>query len=263
MRASGPFADDGVALFDVPPTHAPFMATAIAEISDKPIKYLVYSHAHTDHIAGAGAALNATDSSNVEIISSEPIAALLEERNDPNRPLVTASFDDKYTFEIGGVTVELSLANDGHQVGDIFSYLPKQKVVYVVDILFPGWVPPNRLAVTTNVKAYVAAHDLLLQFDADTYVAGHLTKLGTREDVLVAKEFLVDLEAAALFAIGSIGTDILVEGNIMFNFNMLIRSWEDACYEQLEEKWEPRLAGFQVWTRADCHAMVFSLNIDI
>ena len=40
-------------------------------------------------------------------------------------------------------------------------------------------------------------HDIALNdYDFDTIVAGHLTRLGTRNDVMVQKEFVSDLEKA-------------------------------------------------------------------
>jgi glyoxylase-like metal-dependent hydrolase (beta-lactamase superfamily II) len=42
-----------------------------------------------------------------------------------------------------------------------------------------------------------ASHIALNNYDFDTYVGGHLTRLGTRNDVIVQKEFVSDLEKAA------------------------------------------------------------------
>src|SRR5215469_8816215 len=44
---------DGVIAVDALPTLGPKQLTAIREVTDKPIRYLVYSHEHTDHIGAA------------------------------------------------------------------------------------------------------------------------------------------------------------------------------------------------------------------
>jgi glyoxylase-like metal-dependent hydrolase (beta-lactamase superfamily II) len=44
---------EGVIACDAPPTLGGNYLAAIAEVTDKPIKYLIYSHEHVDHIAGA------------------------------------------------------------------------------------------------------------------------------------------------------------------------------------------------------------------
>ena len=45
---------EGVILVDVPPPLSPNLAKAIADVTDEPIKYVVYSHHHADHICAAG-----------------------------------------------------------------------------------------------------------------------------------------------------------------------------------------------------------------
>jgi hypothetical protein len=68
----------------------------------------------------------------------------------------------------------------------------------LVDVIFPGWVPFPYLAIAKDVAGFIKAHDIALNnYDFDTLVAGHLTRLGTRNDVIVQKEFVSDLEKAA------------------------------------------------------------------
>lgn len=67
----------------------------------------------------------------------------------------------------------------------------------LVDIIFPGWVPFAYLAIAKDTAGFIEAHDIALNNYDDTIVAGHLTRLGTRADVEVQKEFVLDLEKAA------------------------------------------------------------------
>ena len=54
------------------------------------------------------------------------------------------------------------------------------------------------LAIAKDVAGYIKAHDIVLNnYDFDTLVGGHLTRLGTRNDVIVQKEFVSDLQKAA------------------------------------------------------------------
>src|SRR5215469_2777483 len=50
--------DSGVIVFDAPATFGRSIPSAIAKITDKPIKTLVYSHIHKDHIGGSRAFKN-------------------------------------------------------------------------------------------------------------------------------------------------------------------------------------------------------------
>ena len=64
----------------------------------------------------------------------------------------------------------------------------------LVDIVFPGWVPFPYLAIAKDVAGFIKAHDIALDnYDFDKFVGGHLTRLGTRNDVVVQKEFVTDL----------------------------------------------------------------------
>jgi glyoxylase-like metal-dependent hydrolase (beta-lactamase superfamily II) len=60
---------------------------------------------------------------------------------DPNRPPPTKTFTGEYILTLGGTQIKLIEAPGGHTPGDIFMYLPEKRVVMVVDIIDPGWVP--------------------------------------------------------------------------------------------------------------------------
>ena len=69
----------------------------------------------------------------------------------------------------------------------------------LVDIIFPGWVPFAYLAIAKDTAGFIEAHDTALKnYDFDTIVAGHLTRIGTRADVgSIKKEFVLDLESVS------------------------------------------------------------------
>jgi alkyl sulfatase BDS1-like metallo-beta-lactamase superfamily hydrolase len=46
--------DKGVVAVDAPPSIGKNYLKAIAEVTDKPVAYVIYSHAHLDHIGAAG-----------------------------------------------------------------------------------------------------------------------------------------------------------------------------------------------------------------
>ena len=66
-----------------------------------------------------------------------------------------------------------------------------------VDVIFPGWTPFPDLALAEDIDGFIAAHDQILDFDFETYIGGHLTRLGTREDVEIQKEYILDIVQAA------------------------------------------------------------------
>lgn len=207
---------DGVILVDAPeplPFFPPMaVLPAVAEITDKPITHLIYSHAHTDHIGGAGKVVAAFP--NVKIIAHEDTRQILLREADPRRPLPTETFEKKMNLAVGGKRLELSSFGNTHVEGNIFVYAPKERILMVVDVIYPGWVPFRRLALSNDIAGWIKGHDAVLTFEFDTLVGGHLTRLGNRDDVLIQKEYVEDIvnsieeiigDANALFtAVGAV-----------------------------------------------------------
>lgn len=88
--------DTGVVVVDAPPTYAKHIRAAIAEVTDRPITHVIYSHSHSDHIAG----VNELGGRPI-IIAQEETKRLLARDNDPARPLPTVTFKDRYTLNVG------------------------------------------------------------------------------------------------------------------------------------------------------------------
>jgi hypothetical protein len=94
--------------------------------------------------------------------------------------------------------LQLDHHGNNYLPGNVFIYAPNQKVLMLVDIIFPGWVPFAYLALAKDTAGFIERHDIALNnYDFGTIVAGHLTRLGTKADVEVQKEFVLDLERAA------------------------------------------------------------------
>jgi hypothetical protein len=85
----------------------------------------------------------------------------------------------------------------------IFINLPAQRVLVLVDVVFPGWVPFAYLAESQNIPGWLEAPAQALTYPFDTYVGGHLTRLGTRNDVIIQQEYVAELKAQAANAIAT------------------------------------------------------------
>src|SRR5690349_6278845 len=87
----------------------------IRKITQAPIKYLVYSHHHYDHIAGGKVFKDA----GARIIAQKRVAERLAPLGDPNTILPDESFDAGKTITLGGATLELRYLGPNHSDSNI------------------------------------------------------------------------------------------------------------------------------------------------
>lgn len=259
--------EEGVVLVDAPQPMAATLVPAVKQVAgeDAQVTHMVYSHAHQDHISGASAVVEAFP--DVEIIADEEALEVLTEKADPARPLPTTTFRGNYTLTVGGVAIELSEAPAAHTTADLFVFVPSERLAMIVDVVFPGWTPFRSVAIAGNPGKLVAVHDAFLAFDADTFLCGHLTRLGSRADVELSREFHVELfEAAAesLAAVdaAAIAPEALAAGHLWLYTSQLGRTHADTCYQLLKPKWTELVAGFDVYGRSHCLTATDFLRID-
>ncbi len=157
-----------------------------------PIRYVIYSHDHADHIAGGGVFADTA----VVVAHDNAKRAIVGEKRPTAVPDVT--FSDRMTIELGGKKVELIYLGPSHSDNLIVMRFPAERVVFTVDIIgvkrlafrtlsdsyFPGWID-----VIKGVEA----------IDFDILAPGH-GPLGTKADATNMRVYLEDLHAAVLAA---------------------------------------------------------------
>jgi glyoxylase-like metal-dependent hydrolase (beta-lactamase superfamily II) len=253
--------EQGVVVVDAPPSYSVHLRQAIAEVTDRPITHMVYSHAHTDHIGGV------TDiGGHPTIIAQEQTNRLLLRAKDPKRPPPTITFRDHYELKVGSQVLELSYHGLAHEPGNIFIWAPEQKVLMVVDIIFPGWMPWGRFADAQDVPGYFEQMAEIDRIPFETLVGGHVDRIGTHADVRTQIEFMNDIKGATAAALKS--TPIGVEMNIadMANPWAVSDNYIDRvvvkCVNVVTPKWRSKLIGYDVFIWDQCHAMQQSLRVD-
>ncbi len=254
--------DAGVVVVDAPPTIGENYLKAVQDVTDKPITHIIYSHSHTDHI-GAAYLFPAT----ATFIAQAETAEILTRRRDARRPLPTTTFQDTYTLEVGDQTLELAYRGNIHQAGNIFIYAPKQKVLMLVDIVYPGWVPYKNLGIAEDVQSYIEGHSIALEYDFDLFLGGHVTRLGTRQDVLDSQEYVNDLKLAATQAHQAIAIADVAQQVTNPNPFKVYDAYQDAlsqfCTERVLNKWQNRLGAAETYTPDNCWIMVEALGVDL
>jgi glyoxylase-like metal-dependent hydrolase (beta-lactamase superfamily II) len=283
--------DEGVVAIDAPPSIGANYLKAIAEVTDKPIKYVIYSHSHLDHIGAATSIFP----ENATYIAHEKVAEELRRAHQELQasaavgnnntqfppmqlpafnvsrlpPIPTETFAQNYTLQAGNQTLDLNYYGNNHEEGNIFIYAPAQRTLMLVDIIFPGWVPFPDLALAEDVFGYIEAHDIALNnYDFDTFVGGHLTRLGTREDVQIQREFITDLINASIEANSNVTFGEIMQkvggptNNVWAIFKTYLDTVAEQCANEMLPKWQPRLGGAQEFMFSHCWTMAESLRID-
>ena len=112
-------------IVDAPPSCASKIRTAVAEVTSNPITHLIYSHYQADPIGGA-----TTPGGSPTVIADAATHLLLRRDSDPNWPLATVTFTDKYHLTIGSPTLRTVVWRGRARVGNIYVHAPKQRTYW-------------------------------------------------------------------------------------------------------------------------------------
>jgi glyoxylase-like metal-dependent hydrolase (beta-lactamase superfamily II) len=166
----------------------------IKKVTDKPVKFLVYSHHHFDHIAGGKAFKDA----GAKIIAHKNATARLKQVNDPHTPLPDESIGNGgKTIKLGGTTVELKYVGLNHSDSTLVTLLPKEKIVFIVDLLPVGRMPGRGMIDFYPLEAEDSIKKILAM-NWDRLIPGHPDaggRLGTKQDAQQQLELLQEASA--------------------------------------------------------------------
>jgi len=264
----------GTIVVDAPPTLGEKMIAAVRETTEEPIRWVIYSHAHADHIGAAG--IYPKDAT---IIAHSATAARLARANDPGRPvpygtfvggkpvpMPTVTFDNDYELKAGNGTLMLSYRGSDHMPGNIYIFAPQQRVLMQVDVIFPGWTPFKDLAIAEDILGYVKSHDTILSYPFEKMVTGHWSRTATRQDVETQRDYIHDIEKNAATALksvdfyglaGRVGTQ-----NLARLFDTYLSEVARKCADLTLDAWQDRLGGVEVWTQGHCGQVINALRVD-
>ena len=166
----------------------------IKKVTDKPVKFLIYSHHHFDHIAGGKAFKDA----GARIIVHKNATARLKVLNDPNTPLPDESIGNKKVIKLGGTTLELLFLGLNHSDSTLVMRLPKEKIIFVVDTIPVGSFP-GRGMIDFYPLETEAFMQKVIALDWERLIPGHPGqpngRLGTKEDAKTVLTIYQDASA--------------------------------------------------------------------
>ena len=135
---------DGIFLIDTgkEPQHVELIKTAIATITTEPIRFILNTHWHSDHVNGNE--LFAKDGA--IILAHQQVRERVSTAQDQTPPLPQAAwpvitFEKNLTFHLNGDDVEIFHPGNAHTDGDAIVYFRKANVLHIGDIYFNGLYP--------------------------------------------------------------------------------------------------------------------------
>jgi glyoxylase-like metal-dependent hydrolase (beta-lactamase superfamily II) len=163
------------------PTGGQTYVDEIKKVTNQPIKYLIYSHHHFDHIAGGKAFKDA----GATIIAHRRAQERLAQLKDPHTPVPDEAFDTTRTIELGGTTLELHYLGANHSDSNIVMRLPKEKIIFQVDTIPVGTLPGRGMIdfYPLETEEFI---EKVIAMDWERLIPGHPGapngRLGTKKD---------------------------------------------------------------------------------
>lgn len=192
--------EEGVLVIDslMTPSLAARLYSAVRNVTQKPIRYLVNTHFHGDHVFGnqyfLPAPIVAHANCRTELIEKFDAnmqrymarQALIPELEQIRMTLPDVTFEDKMTIRLEDREIQLSYLGRAHSNSDILLYLPREKVLFVGDLAVNKTLPafPDG-----HITKWMTVLDRVAEVDADTIIPGH-GPVGGRSDFNEAKELL-------------------------------------------------------------------------
>jgi glyoxylase-like metal-dependent hydrolase (beta-lactamase superfamily II) len=154
----------------------------IKKVTNQPIRYVIYSHHHFDHIAGGKAFKDA----GATVVAHRNARRRLVALQDPHTPLPDRVVGNNATIRLGGTTLELRYLGLNHSDSTLVMRLPREKIVFIVDTIPVGAVPGRGMIdfYPLETEAFLKR---VLAMDWERLIPGHPGqpngRLGTKKDV--------------------------------------------------------------------------------
>jgi glyoxylase-like metal-dependent hydrolase (beta-lactamase superfamily II) len=245
---------------------------------------MVYSHQHMDHIGAATIVydhiVDLWDPRTLDVIAHAEVLEEFETRiaasyfsHRAPLPNVLVHDHDVEHFTIG-LLFDFSLTPlRGHSDDkDLVVFFEKDgsdpAIMMFVDVVFPGWAPFYSFAISTDVFAFIDAHEFLLDNfdlgDDGIFVGGHLSRLGTREDIVVSSEFTQAIMDGALKGLQTVDINPIAGasgvfdptnrnvGNSWLLFDLYFKQVVKVCVKEVVAEWGCKLGAVDIVINSHC-----------
>jgi glyoxylase-like metal-dependent hydrolase (beta-lactamase superfamily II) len=181
VTPAGVIATDPIGLYR--PQAVKTYIDEIRKITQAPIRYVIYSHHHFDHISGGKPFKDLGATFVAHRRAREHLRAL----NNPDVVIPDQVVDGKKTIKLGGTSLELLYLGRNHSDNTLVMRLPKERIVFVVDFAPIQGVQFRNMLDTDSPIENENSLKRLLALEWDRMIPGHPGPggrlLGTKKDV--------------------------------------------------------------------------------
>lgn len=225
---------DGVLVVDTfeDPAAASALLAEIHKLTPQPVRYVVNTHYHLDHVAGnnvfaqAGATIIAQR--NVRTWERVENLKFFGDRITPQQKRMVASlglpaltYTDDVTIHLGDREIDIRVMR-GHTGGDSAVIVPDASVVFTGD-LFWNHTLPNLIDATTLDQ--IASNDTFLrEYPRARFVPGH-GEVGGASDVRDFRDYLVALRDAVTKAVADGKSGDALTASVLPELKRRYESW--------------------------------------
>jgi glyoxylase-like metal-dependent hydrolase (beta-lactamase superfamily II) len=192
------------AVFVIDDQYAPLtpkILAAIAALTRQPVKFVLNTHWHSDHVGGnenlgkTGSLIVAHDNVRRRMSSEQFIAAFKDKVDaSPKAALPVVTFAESVSFHLNGDEIHGFHVANAHTDGDTVVIFRKANVVHMGDVFFSGSYPFIDLSSGGSVNGTIAACDrVLAMIDGNTKVIRGHASVSDKAGLIAYRDMLAGI----------------------------------------------------------------------
>lgn len=184
---------DGLLVFDTFSEHfSKWLDEELAKrFPDKPVKYVVYSHNHPDHVSGGQVFARHNP-----VYISHSLAKESMERMELATQYPSITFDRALHIDLGDKKIEFTYWGQNDGLGSISLYVPDQKFIAAIDWALTDRVPYMEIR-RYNVDGIIRSLYEIEKLDWDLISPGHAST-GTKEQLRNFRNYLETIRSGII-----------------------------------------------------------------